>query len=269
METTEITGQEAAGPVVETEQTAPAAEAVIPPAAETVPAQVGWFRKHPTAVISTTATLVVIAGLAIGGISYGNQVIEHIGAGFPSTSSPTAKTPTSKSSHQTAPAPAKAAPITIGQTLTAAQVKAIQHNWKADTHAYQMSDGEYVAVSAAQPLPAAVVSDAAAKASAAVAAAFASGGANSSADEEAATHSIESLQYETGRSIILITKICGSAVGHTMRTECFWAPVQSDFSRPNVAGPVRFYSPADAVAAANTFVAQQADPSSWSIIPAA
>lgn len=272
METTEITGQDTAEPVIETEQTVPAAEAVTAPAVETAAesAQVSWFRKHRTAVISTTAAMVVIAGLSIGAISYGNQVIDQAASSISTNIAAAGKAAPAEAPKPTRAAAAKpAAPkvITPGQTLTAQQASKIRRNFKGDLQAYQMADGSYVAVSASQPLPAAVSADIAASANAALTAAVAASSLNNpTPQEDAILHSVDTAQYETGRSVILLEPIQTSYLNSTHAPGSFWVPAQSDRAHANVAGPVQFASRDAALAAAQKFVSAQADPSSWDII---
>lgn len=156
METTEITGQEAA--IVEMEQTVPAAEPVAASAAQTVPVQVGWLRKHRTAAISAAGAAIVIAGLAIGAISYGNHVINQSAARIPGGSTASLWGTAGRTGQDVAkatvkPTPAAPKPLPVGATTSG------DADLPAGEHAYHMNDGSYVVVAKDQPLPAPVVAD--------------------------------------------------------------------------------------------------------------
>ncbi|MCU1523879.1 MAG: hypothetical protein JWO18_773 [Microbacteriaceae bacterium] len=263
METTENTARYHAQAI----NTTATAVTVEPTAAETTdstPAvvktpKVSFLQKHRTAAIICTAAAVILVTGAIIGVNAVTSSLNQLATPV-SITSPAASATPAPSATKTAAA-AAAAP-TVGAVLTKAQAMTIRKNFEGNLHAYQMVDGSYVAVSVSQPLPANVVADASAKALAATNAA----GADISATKNAATASIGTIQYEAGRSIILVTRLYSGTLDTTGQPGYFWAPLQSNTTRPNVAGSVQFSSAAAAEAAAKIFVAAQSNPRAWDII---
>lgn len=237
---------------------------------EITPAKTSWFRKHRTGIIASGVAVIVIAGLAVGAVAYGGQIIDQVTSSVPKAGAAdlwgTGSHTATKATATSAPMKPAAAKVVAGQTLTAQQASKIRRNFKGDLHAYQMADGSYVAVSASQPLPAPVSADIAAQASAAVDAGIAASGHNNpSPMEDAAAHSVASADYETGRSVILLVRFY-SYLDSTRAPGYWWAPVQNSQVRPNVGGPVQLPSREAALAAAQKFVAAQEDPSIWDIV---
>lgn len=160
METTEITGQEPTEPVAETEQTAetaPTTEATEPVVVAAT--KVSWFRRHRTAVIASSVTVAVIAGLGVGAIGYGTHLINQSAARIPSGSTASLWGTATRTSPAAAKATSEPTPTPASKPLPVGATTTGDADLPAGEHTYHMNDGSYVVVAKDQPLPAPVVAD--------------------------------------------------------------------------------------------------------------